>query len=272
MIAAGSAADDAAAPAALSRRASPFRARRPDRVRRSGRGVDWIEAADNYVSAARAEREYLVARDAVGRSRRSSIPGASCGSIARRSCADRSRREAASGHARRLRGAAARRHAADAQPHVARSPRSGDRNAGAWRALAPLCPTLDGGGSGVDPLVRPVRDGVDRAASARPFFVSAYSTRTGVSGTTVRSMIPSSSSSCSRSLSMRSVMSGIASRKVANRQRDLSSTKMIAPVHRRPISSLARWKRVQSAGVCAAVSFVVRLQEYPAADDLQVTS
>ena len=28
------------------------------------------------------------------------------------------------------------------------------------------------------------------AASARPFFVSEYSTRTGVSGTTVRSTIP----------------------------------------------------------------------------------
>jgi hypothetical protein len=75
--------------------------------------------------------------------------------------------------------------------------------------------------------------------SARPFFVSAYSTRTGDSGTTVRTRSPSASSSCRRSLSMRSVMSGTASRRTANRQRARSSTKMIAPVHRRPISSLA---------------------------------
>jgi len=52
-------------------------------------------------------------------------------------------------------------------------------------------------------------------ASARPFFVSAYSTRTGVSGMTVRSTIPSCSSSCNRSLSIRSVMSGTATRSVA---------------------------------------------------------
>jgi len=39
---------------------------------------------------------------------------------------------------------------------------------------------------------------------------------------------------------MRSVMSGIASRKVANLQLDWSSTKMTAPVQRRPINSLAR--------------------------------
>ena len=69
------------------------------------------------------------------------------------------------------------------------------------------------------------------AVSARPFFVKAYSTRTGVSGMTVRSTMPSASSSCSRSLSMRSVMSGMASRSVANRQRSLSSTNRIAPVH-----------------------------------------
>ncbi len=62
------------------------------------------------------------------------------------------------------------------------------------------------------------------ALSARPFFVSAYSTLTGVSGTTVRSTMPSCSSSCSRSLNMRSVMSGMASRKVAKRQRDRRST------------------------------------------------
>jgi hypothetical protein len=47
---------------------------------------------------------------------------------------------------------------------------------------------------------------------------------------------------------MRSVMSGIAARSVAKRQRDLSSTKMIAPVQRRPISSLARWKREHNSG------------------------
>ena len=91
------------------------------------------------------------------------------------------------------------------------------------------------------PLVRPLDDGVDRGGEGAPFFVSAYSTRTGVSGITVRSTIPSSSSSCSRSLSMRSVISGIASRSTAKRHRDFSSTKMIAPVQRRPMSSLARW-------------------------------
>ena len=36
---------------------------------------------------------------------------------------------------------------------------------------------------------------------------------------------------------------------LTNRQRDSRRTKMIAPVHRRPINSLARWKRAQSAGV-----------------------
>ena len=76
-------------------------------------------------------------------------------------------------------------------------------------------------------------------ARSRPFLVSAYSTRTGVSGTTVRSTIPSSSSSRSRSLSIRSVMSGTAARSVANRQRERSSRKTIAPVQRRPISSIA---------------------------------
>jgi hypothetical protein len=75
--------------------------------------------------------------------------------------------------------------------------------------------------------------------SARPFRVSAYSTRTGVSGTTVRTISPSASSSCRRSLSIRSVMSGIASRRTAKRQRARSSTKMMAPVQRRPMSSLA---------------------------------
>jgi hypothetical protein len=61
-------------------------------------------------------------------------------------------------------------------------------------------------------------------ASARPFLVSSYSTRTGASGITVRSTIPSCSNSCSRSLSIRSVMSGMAPRSVAKRQRDFSST------------------------------------------------
>ena len=85
-----------------------------------------------------------------------------------------------------------------------------------WSAFA-----ARGAGRGLGPLVRPVGDGVKRHRQRRPFFVSEYSTRTGVSGITVRSTMPSASSSCRRSLSIRSVMSGIASRKVANRQRGL---------------------------------------------------
>ena len=62
------------------------------------------------------------------------------------------------------------------------------------------------------------------AVSARPFRVSSYSTRTGTSGTTVRRTMPSFSSSCRRSLSIRSVMSGTASRSVAKRHRRVSRT------------------------------------------------
>ena len=91
------------------------------------------------------------------------------------------------------------------------------------------------------------------SASAFPFLVSEYSTRTGVSGRSrCARPAPPPSSSCRRSLSMRSVMSGMASRSVANRQVCLSSRKMIAPVQRRPISSLAWWNRVQSCGACLA--------------------
>jgi len=71
---------------------------------------------------------------------------------------------------------------------------------------------------------------------------------TGAAGTTTRSTIFSRSSSCNRWLSMRSVMSGMASRKVANRHGRRNITKMIAPLQRRPISSLARWKRAHNSG------------------------
>jgi hypothetical protein len=95
------------------------------------------------------------------------------------------------------------------------------------------------------------------AASSRPFLVRAYSTRTGDSGITVRFTMPSCSSSKSRSLSIRSVMSGISLRRVAKRQRrDSIRTKMMAPVQRRPMSSLARWNFEHSGRGCAARSFM----------------
>ena len=46
--------------------------------------------------------------------------------------------------------------------------------------------------------------------SERPLWVSSYSTRTGLLGTTVRVNSPSTSSDLKRSDSMRSVMSGMA--------------------------------------------------------------
>ena len=110
----------------------------------------------------------------------------------------------------------------------------------ARRRLRAGCSSLSAGASSSIHLCAQSVMALMAAASARPFFVNAYSTRTGVSGTTVRSMMPSSSRTRSRSLSIRSVMSGMASRSVAKRQRDLSSTNTIAPVHRRPINSLAR--------------------------------
>ena len=61
-------------------------------------------------------------------------------------------------------------------------------------------------------------------ASARPLSVSEYSMRTGVSGMTSRATIASFSSSCRRSLSMRSVMPGMAARRPAKRPRPRSST------------------------------------------------
>ncbi len=78
------------------------------------------------------------------------------------------------------------------------------------------------------------------APSARPFAVSEYSTRTGVSGTTSRATTPSLSSSRRRSESIRSVISGMAPRSVEKRALPPSSTYTIAPVQRRPISSTAR--------------------------------
>jgi hypothetical protein len=75
---------------------------------------------------------------------------------------------------------------------------------------------------------------------ARPFSVSSYSTRTGVSGITSLSMIPSVSSSLSRSDSIRSLISGTAARSSAKRIRPGKSSWMIAPVQRPPMSSTAR--------------------------------
>ena len=66
-------------------------------------------------------------------------------------------------------------------------------------------------------------------ASARPLAVSEYSTRTGVSGMTVRATIASSSSSRRRSESIRSVMSGMAVRSSAYRDGRCRRIWMIAP-------------------------------------------
>jgi len=76
---------------------------------------------------------------------------------------------------------------------------------------------------------------------SRPLSVNEYSTRTGVSGITVRRTIPSDSNSFKRSASMRSLRPGTVSHKSLKRVTPLNSARRIAPVQRRPISSTVRW-------------------------------
>src|SRR6185312_10960373 len=76
-------------------------------------------------------------------------------------------------------------------------------------------------------------------SSARPLSVSSYSMRTGVVGNTFRVTTPSASSSRNRSASIRSLISGTFSRISWYLDLPASIALMIAPVQRRPISSIA---------------------------------
>ena len=104
-------------------------------------------------------------------------------------------------------------------------------------------------------IARDGAGGVGRAleralGAACPLSVRWYSTRTGASTKTCRATTPSTSSSRSRAHSMRSLMSGMASRSSVKRQAPPSISRTIAPDQRRPMSSTALWKSGQKFESC----------------------